>query len=190
MATQTTALKDRLFADCEFQAALLIRASIYGAAGMLYFGITLVCTQWIHDSDRGFSDSLWKCLEDVVYWLPGFLLLAPLAANDLLKMTNQFARPITRLRQEMKSLVEGKSDRPLSFSDDECWSELSAAYNQIRGELLQLRKRLGEEERDLPPSLLSLDAESDDDSAWSFESRSATPLISAPDQTATEFASA
>ncbi len=157
MSNQVPSPRHQYFVDCEVQASVLTRVSIYGVAMTLYFAITLICTQWMNEPDRGLVDSLLKSFEDVAYWLPGFLLLAPIAAHDLIKMTNQFAGPITRLRREMKLLVDGNSDRPLSFREDDYWGEMTSTYNQIRGELLQLRKRLSEDEAsvaELPPSLI------------------------------------
>jgi len=162
LSTETPSPRHTYFVDAEVQAALLIRASIYGLSLTLYFAITLVCTQWMDQPDRSFFDSLIGSIEDVTYWLPGFLLLVPLAAHDLLKMTNQFAGPMTRLRREMKLLLENKSERPLNFREDDYWVELTSSYNQIRGELLQLRRRVhdmegAKDEAELPPSLLGND---------------------------------
>lgn len=132
--------RSRFLVDCEVQSAILFRVAIYGCAISLYFIITLICTQCMSDPERGFMDSLSKCLEDVVYWLPGFLFLAPVAAHDLLKMTNHFAGPIHRLRHEMQLLIDDKSERPLAFRDEDYWNDISTTYNQLRGELLRLRK--------------------------------------------------
>lgn len=149
----------RFFVDCEVQSAILFRVAIYGCATTLYFAITLICTQCLSDPERGLMDSLSKCLEDVVYWLPGFLFLIPVAAHDLLKMTNHFAGPIHRLRHEMHLLIDDKSERPLSFREEDYWTDLTTTYNQLRGELLRLRKCVAEQnaapQEVLPPSLLS-----------------------------------
>ena len=162
MSTETPSPRHTYFVDAQVQSALLIRASIYGLSLTFYFAITLICTQWMDQPDRSFFDSLTGSIEDVTYWLPGFLLLVPVAAHDLLKMTNQFAGPITRLRREMKLLIENKSERPLNFREDDYWVELTTSYNQIRGELLQLRRQLHDmtveqDDAKLPPSLLDND---------------------------------
>ena len=163
MSTPTSSPRHQYFVDCEVQSAILIRVSVYGLSLSCYFAITLICTQWMNEPDRSFFDSLLKCIEDVSYWLPGFLLLIPIAVHDLLKMTNQFAGPITRLRREMKMLVDNQSDRPLSFREDDYWVELTSSYNQIRGELLQLRRRLRDvtEDSELPSTLFADEAPED-----------------------------
>jgi|GEM_PF-1675414 len=149
----------RSAADSEIQTAILCRAAIYVTACSLYFAITLICTQWMNEPDRGLVDCLLKSAEDVSYWMPGFLLLLPIAAHDLIKLTSQFTKPVVQLREEMLRLVENRSERPLAVDENDGWYELTRAFNRIRGELLQLRKRLGEldVEADLPPSLMQDD---------------------------------
>jgi hypothetical protein len=151
--------RHKYFIDSEVQAALLIRASIYGLSLTLYFVITLVCIQWTDGPGRSFVDLLVKCGEDAVFWLPGFFMLTAIASHDLLKMTNQFAGPITRLRREMKLLIENQSERPLTFREDDYWVDITSSYNQIRGELLLLRRRLRDTGEDvgLPSSLFADD---------------------------------
>lgn len=148
--------RGRSAADSEIQSAILFRAAIYVTACSLYFAITLICTQWMNEPDRGLVDSLLKSAEDVSYWMPGFLLLVPIAAHDLIKLTSQFTKPVIQLREEMQRLVENRSERPLSVNENDDWYELTSAFNHIRGELLLLRKRLGDldEEVELPPSLM------------------------------------
>ncbi len=139
-------IRRTLFIDTEVQAALLFRIGMYGVALTSYFAITLICTQWMGQPDRGFAESLIQCYEDIAYWLPGFFVLLPIAFHDFLKMSNQFAGPVVRLRKEMLLLIDNKSERPISFRTEDYWSDLSSAYNQIRGELLRLRKQLSDME--------------------------------------------
>ncbi len=165
MPQPTESPRHQYFIDNEVQAAVLIRVAVYGLSLTAYFAITLICTQWMDEPDHGLLESLVKSFEDVAYWLPGFLLLVPVAAHDLLKMTNQFAGPITRLRREMNLLVQGRSDRPLNFREDDYWVDLTSSYNQIRGELLLLRKRLeelGDCHEELPANLMTDDKSSPD----------------------------
>jgi len=147
--------------------AIMSRAAIYGTACSLYFMITLVCSQWLKEPERGFVESLLQSAEDASYWMPGFLLLVPIAAHDLMKMSEHIAHPIQRLHDEMYLLVDGRSERPVVVNENEYFCELTSAYNQVRGELLQLRKQIAElqaePEESLPPSLMSADDESENE---------------------------
>jgi hypothetical protein len=161
----------------DIQSALLIRAAVYGTACSLYFAITLICTQWMNEPERRLVESLLKSAEDVSYWLPGFLLLVPIAAHDVSKLASQFTKPVVRLQEEMLLLVEDQSDRPLSLNESEYWGELTIAYNQVRGELLQLRKRLDEiEVGTLPPSLMADDSSMSDREAEVEEFKEEEPF--------------
>jgi hypothetical protein len=165
MSTEVPSGRQRSFKECSVQSAILFRVGIYGTALTLYFIITLICTQCLSDPDRGFSESLMKCLEDVVYWLPGFVFLAPVVAHDLMKTINHVILPINRLQREMALLINDQSERPIALNEEEQWQELTESYNQLRGELLLLRKQVAENAElstePLPPSLLLNDEEED-----------------------------
>jgi hypothetical protein len=166
MTNEAQSNRRRFLVDCEVQTAILLRIFIFGSAATLYFAITLVCTQWMNEPERTFLETLMKCLEDIAYWLPGFFLLGPIVAHDILKVTNQFSGPIHRLQEEMQLLANGESERPLSFREDDYWKDLTGAYNRLRGELLQLRKMVEEQNliaAELPPTLIDQDDDLDDD---------------------------
>lgn len=174
MSTEVPSGRQRSFKECSVQSAILFRVGIYGTALTLYFIITLICTQCLSDPDRGFSESLMKCLEDVVYWLPGFVFLAPVVAHDLIKTINNVILPINRLQREMGLLINDQSERPITLNEEEQWQELTESYNQLRGELLLLRKQVAENAElstePLPPSLL---VSGDDDRSTSAGSPAA-----------------
>ncbi len=186
MSLNQETIRRTLFIDTEVQAALLFRIGMYGVALTSYFAITLICTQWMGHPDSGFFESLVHCYEDIAYWLPGFFVLLPIAFHDFLKMSNQFAGPVVRLRKEMKLLIEDKSERPISFRTEDYWADLSGAYNQIRGELLRLRKQLRDleangglslEEKPLPQSLIF---ENDDQAHPLAKLGTAAAVVSTP----------
>jgi hypothetical protein len=165
MSTEAPSGRQRTSKECGVQSAILFRVAIYGTAITLYFIITLICTQCLSDPDRGFTESLMKCLEDIVYWLPGFVFLAPVVAHDLIKTVNHVILPINRLQHEMALLINDQSERPITLNEEEQWQEFTESYNQLRGELLMLRKQVAEHAslstEPLPPSLLVDDEDED-----------------------------
>ncbi len=68
------------------------------------------------------------------------MLLAPVIAYDMLRLTNRFAGPFFRLRREMKKLIDRESIDPLSFRDGDYWIEVADIFNEIRDELMELRE--------------------------------------------------
>ena len=133
-------LRQQLLIDSNVQGSILFRTGLYSAACAVYFIVILVFTESMSSPDRDFADSIWHCLDEAIYWAPGLVLLTPLVAYDMLKLTNRFAGPIFRLRREMQRLASGQSDRPLNFRDGDYWTEMADQFNTIRGELIELRE--------------------------------------------------
>jgi hypothetical protein len=136
----------RLFADADVEMSLVIRCAIYGLACVSYFSFMLICTQWMQTPEGKLVDVLLRCAEDTAYWLPGFLLLAPLALHDLVKASGRMVSPVVRLQNEMQALIQHQSERPLEWHEGETWPQLTASFNQLRGEILTLRREVAEYE--------------------------------------------
>jgi hypothetical protein len=136
----------RLIVDWEIQSQVLIRCVTYTAACTIYFSMMLVFTQWSHNPEQPLGGVIQRCAEDALYWLPGLLVLAPLAVHDLFRTTANLVGPVVRLQNEMKLLLQCQSDRPIRFRDGDHWPMLAGRYNQVRGELLLLRRQLAEYE--------------------------------------------
>ena len=146
MAQPAAFLRRHLFVDTGVQSALLRRLLLYAAGCLTYFiGITVVDELLLH-RDRGFAATLLGCLDQIVYWAPGLMLLVPIFLYDLLRVTNRFAGPMYSLSREMKRVAGGGVGRSLRFRDGDHWGDMAVAFNQIREELLTLREKVGVEE--------------------------------------------
>ncbi len=146
MSETNSAKRVRIFADIDVELSLVIRYVIFGLACVTYFSFMLICNQWVQMPDASIHDFFLRALEDATYWLPGFFLLAPLAFHDFVKSCGRVSKPIVRLRDEMKALIDHKSERPIEIRTGEAWSDVLAHYNHIRGELLTLRREVSEYE--------------------------------------------
>jgi hypothetical protein len=135
-----------ILSDVDVELPLVIRYAIFGLACVTYFSFMLVCNQRVQMPDSPIQDFFLRALEDASYWLPGFFFLAPLAIHDFIKSCGRVSKPIVRLRNEMKLLIDHKSDRPIEVRSSEAWPEVLAHYNHIRGELLRLRREVSEYE--------------------------------------------
>jgi len=145
----------RLFVDADIEMSLVIRCAIYGLACVSYFSFMLICTQWMQTPETKLMDVLLRCAEDTAYWLPGFLLLAPLALHDLVKASNRMVSPMIRLQNEMQALIHHQSERPLECREGETWPQLTSSFNQLRGEILTLRREVAEYETMLGNAAIS-----------------------------------
>ena len=137
---QSVLLRHQLLIDRTVQVALLWRTALYSGACAVYFIVILVCTESLSDPDEPLLDALLRCIDDAIYWAPGLMLLVPVMAYDLLRMTNRFAGPVFRLRREMQRLLDEESEYPLSFRDGDYWAELADIFNELRAELHELRE--------------------------------------------------
>ncbi len=140
LKTQKVLLRQQLLIDHGVQGSLLRRTALYSCGCAIYFIVILVFTESMSDPDANFTDAFFRCLDESIYWLPGLMLLTPVVAYDLLKVTNRFAGPVFRLRREMQRLVDGESEYPLSFRDGDYWIEMADVFNEIRDELHKLRE--------------------------------------------------
>lgn len=145
-AVAGTTRRVRAFADVDVQSWIIVRCSIYGLACVLYFSLMMLCSQWMQSPEAPLGSTLLRFLEDATYWLPGIFLLAPLAIHDLLKTSGRIVGPIVRLKSEMRLLIDHKSERPVEFRDDDAWHDVATLYNQLRGEVLMLRREVSEYE--------------------------------------------
>ncbi|HBJ35545.1 MAG TPA: hypothetical protein DDZ51_12510 [Planctomycetaceae bacterium] len=146
MSETANANRLRVFHDTDVELPLAIRYVILGLACGTYFSFMLVCNQWVQMPDATIQDFFLCAIEDATYWLPGFFLLAPLAFHDFVKSCGRVSKPIARLRNEMALLNEHRSERPIEIRDGEAWPEVLAHFNQLRGELLTLRREVSEYE--------------------------------------------
>ena len=141
---QSVLLRQQLLIDDHVQGSLLRRTALYGCACAVYFIVILVFTESMSDPGEPLIEAVLRCLDEAIYWAPGLMLLTPVVAYDLLKITNRFAGPIYRLRHEMQRLLDGESDAPLGFRDGDYWGEMADIFNEIRDELLELRQEKAE----------------------------------------------
>lgn len=132
-------LREQLLIEPDVQTALLLRAGLYGVSLATYFTVIQYFSQQMQHPEVGAGDLVWQFLDEAIYWGPGLMLLGPLFAYDLLKLSNRFAGPVFRLRREMQRLVRNESEVPISFRDDDYWHDVGTHFNAIRDELMDLR---------------------------------------------------
>ncbi len=133
-------MRQQLLVDQNVQGSLLQRTALYCAASVTYFFVILIFREWISSPAGSFYDAVFSSLGESTYWVPGFILLIPIVAYDLLKLTNRFAGPFFRLRREMQRLARDESEMSLRFREGDFWVEIADDFNSVREELIRLRK--------------------------------------------------
>lgn len=132
-------LRQQLVVDQQVQGVLLQRLAFYAGASAIYFAVIQLCTHAILEPELGLAGMLIRFTDETIYWAPGLLLLMPLVAYDMLRVTNRFTGPTMRLRKQMQGLAEGDAVGPLEFRRDDYWQELADSFNALRDEVLRLR---------------------------------------------------
>ncbi len=67
------------------------------------------------------------------------LILLPIFIRDTLKMSNQFAGPMYRLRTELTHLANDRPARPIKFRQGDYWQEAADDFNTVLGQLNRLQ---------------------------------------------------
>ena len=130
-----------LFVDPEVQRGLLIRVGFYGAIVLCYFAATMWITSWVDASDGvSIGDVTLAWASDMTMWLPTSLIIFPLAGFDLLRFSYRFVAPALRLREQLRSLAAGHDAQPISMHEDGIWQDAIKEFNELREEVVRLRK--------------------------------------------------
>ena len=67
--------------------------------------------------------------KNTIALLIAFALL-PVFVYDVIKMSNRFAGPISRLRVTLTDIADGKDVKPLNFREGDFWNEISVKFNK------------------------------------------------------------
>lgn len=136
----------QLFVDPEVQGALVARAIIYWIVCTLSIALLLLCWRVLTGPVR----PIWFHLENMWFFhgpaLIASLLVLPVAIMDMIRVSNRFAGPMTRLRHGMRALAKGRKVSPMEFRKDDFWYEFAEEFNAVVREVEELRQREQEEE--------------------------------------------
>src|SRR3954452_8808024 len=133
--------RSMFFVDRKVQGALVVRTAIYWMFCLFPVALMLICYSAVTGPPTRFLDIVtahyhryWPCLL-------ASLLLLPVAALDVLRLSNRFVGPVARLRSALDNLAPGQPIEPLQFRDDDYWRELASDLNQVASRLNQAEKR-------------------------------------------------
>lgn len=134
--------RKRLFVDPKVQGALMARVVMYWGFSILTISLMLLCWRIVAGPARMF----WTHFDDMwFYYAPALvasLLLLPLVVTDVVRMSNRFCGPITRLRHALRQLARGEELPELNFREGDHWCELAKEFNAVRDRLARLESEL------------------------------------------------
>lgn len=138
--------RSQLFVDPEVQGALVARAIIYWIVCTLSIALLLLCWRVLTGPVRplGFHlENMWFFYGPA---LIASLIVLPVAITDMIRVSNRFAGPMTRLRQGMRALAKGRKVPPIEFRKNDFWFEFAEEFNAVVREVEELRRREREAE--------------------------------------------
>ena len=119
------------FIDREVQGSLLLRTAVYWLFCLLSTALMLICWSAYTGPSQRFVDLATETFERYGPALLASLLLLPIVLMDVVRLSNRFVGPVTRLRKSLRALATGQPATPLNFRDDDFWRELAQDFNQV-----------------------------------------------------------
>ncbi len=120
-----------LFVDPTIQVALVRRVVCYWMVCLVAVNLLHLCWHMVSMPGQSLSDLLDSLWFDGARACEISLILLPLVAFDLLRLTNRFVGPLMRLRQSMRRLARGEHVEPIEFRGNDFLQELANEFNAM-----------------------------------------------------------
>lgn len=141
------------YIDREVQGALLVRAAFYWLFCLLTITLMLVCWNAYNGPPRRFVDLF---LELYFRYGPAMIAsvaLLPVVMIDVVRTSNRFVGPVSRLRSALKDLADGRPVQPLNFRDNDHWRELAADFNRAVARVVRESVERGSATEEMPETI-------------------------------------
>lgn len=119
--------RTRHFVDKSVQGAIVARLVVHWLVFCLLAGGLLFFIEMLAGAPRDVSRNLVNRHGPTAL---AVLVLAPIFILDLVKLSNRFAGPMTRLRRALHELADGKDVSPIEFREGDFWRELASDLNR------------------------------------------------------------
>jgi len=133
--------RSMFFVDRKVQGALVVRTAISWMFCLFSVALMLICYSAVTGPPMPFIDLLAAQYHRYGPCLLASLLLLPVAAMDVLRLSNRFVGPVSRLRSALGNLAAGQPIEPIQFRDNDYWRDLANDLNQVAARLQQADSR-------------------------------------------------
>jgi hypothetical protein len=126
--------RSRTLVDSEVQGSLIRRVALHWLVFFLCNAVALAL--WIRlfeQPDRDWSQTVGDTLRRFLPFFVITIALIPAFVWDTLKLSHRFAGPITRLKNTLRELRDGRAVPPLRFRENDFWQEIATNFNQVVG---------------------------------------------------------
>jgi hypothetical protein len=134
-AGSSTFKRRQRFVDSKVQGSLLLRCVFYYVFCLASVFFMLLCWRIVTGPMRLFYEQLGETWLQFGPALLMSLLLLPIVAVDVIRLTNRFAGPMLRLRRAMRTLAQGERVEPVHFRDGDFWGDFAEDFNRVLARL-------------------------------------------------------
>ncbi len=125
------------FIDRKVQGALIVRTCIYWLFCLFSVSLMLICWRAFSGPLRPFRVMAGEVYQQHAAVLLASLILLPITAMDVLRLSSRFVGPVSRMRSALEDLAAGRSIEPVQFRDDDYWRDLAGNLNEVAARLKQ-----------------------------------------------------
>jgi len=123
--------RKKTYVDSKVQGALVRRLVFHWLAFLTVASAIAFCLQVLSNPFRPINEHVWN-----MWWTHGPFILVmvfmlPIFVLDAIKLSHRFVGPIYRLKQEIRSIADGKPIKPLKFRDFDFWKGLAEDFNAM-----------------------------------------------------------
>ena len=119
------------FIDRQVQGALVVRTVVYWLFCLFAVSLMLICWNAYVGPSKRFVDLVADVFDRYAPALLASLILMPIVAMDVVRLSNRFVGPVMRLRGSLKELAAGQPVPPLKFRDNDFWREMAADLTEV-----------------------------------------------------------
>jgi hypothetical protein len=124
-------IRKRLFVDALVQGALVRRLGLYFCSAIVFVVLPSAIARTYLEPERFFFSHLLDVTTEYGPVLLTLIAMAPFVFYDALKLTNRFAGPIYRLRQQLQRFENGEDVSRIKFRDGDFWPDLAVQVNAL-----------------------------------------------------------
>ena len=153
--TEKNKRRSRVLIDRPVQLALGRRIALHWILLLVITSLALpLCRVFIQgDWSISFTAQLHKFATDAAILAIVFVCLVPYFVVDTIRLSNRFAGPMYRMRESIRSIVNGEEIRPLSFREGDFWQGVACEFN------LMVSRLSSDQSEGSPPSTRTMEME-------------------------------
>jgi hypothetical protein len=152
-------IRRQLFVDPAVQGKLMFRVATYWLLSLAIMGLLLLDWRLIIDPGKPF----YAHFREMWYWYSpvagiATLILLPITLLDCVRLSNQFAGPVFRLRRELRKLGTGEDVQSIRFREGDFWREFAEEFNAVAERLQTLTAQLSDAQAKADSAAISSNA--------------------------------